>query len=151
VRNDTSPTNHNGGATLSLKQFHPDQPGWWICGQWQSATKLIAGHAQYCNGSRVPPENGGHGYLSPPGRSETTGLSPLFVFNNITPAATVDEGNNWITEHGPLACSTTRAVDGGRRVEPVIAGAYSIGAASIGQRGANSRCAVTGLLRDLEH
>jgi hypothetical protein len=66
---------------------------------------------QYCNGSRVAPENGGHGYLSPPGRAETTGLSTLFVFNGIQPAATVDEGNNWINlTYGPLtptaSCTT---------------------------------------------
>jgi len=60
-------------------------------------------------------------------------LSPLFVFNNITPAATVDEGNNWINlSYGPLAFVQQRgAVDGGPpgRTQ-MIAGAYSIGAAS---------------------
>ena len=59
--------------------------------------------AQYCNGSRVPPENGGQGYNAPAGRSETTGLSPVFTLNNIRPAATVDEGQNWINlSYGPL-------------------------------------------------
>jgi len=79
----------------------------------------------------VPPENGGHGYLSPPGRSETTGLSPLFVFNNITPAATVDEGTTGSPELRPSGVVQQRgAVDGGRRVERSDRGAYSIGAAS---------------------
>jgi hypothetical protein len=60
--------------------------------------------AQYCNGSRVPPENGGHGYNAPPGRSETVGLSDVFTLNNIMPAATVDEGQNWINlSYGPLS------------------------------------------------
>jgi hypothetical protein len=65
-----------------------------------SASPVIAA---YCNGSRVPPENGGHGYNAPAGRSETTGLSPVFTLNNITPAATIDEGQNWINlSYGPL-------------------------------------------------
>jgi hypothetical protein len=59
---------------------------------------------QYCNGSRLPPENGGKGYTAPAGHSETTGLYPVFALNNITPAATVDEGNNWINlGYGPLS------------------------------------------------
>jgi hypothetical protein len=60
--------------------------------------------SQYCNGARVPPENGGKGYNAPPGRSETTGTYPVFALNQITPAATVDEGNNWINlGYGPLS------------------------------------------------
>jgi hypothetical protein len=61
---------------------------------------------QYCNGSRLPPEGGGlfSGFNVPPGRSETTGLYPVFALNQITPAATVDEGNNWINlGYGPLS------------------------------------------------
>src|SRR2546425_912847 len=70
--------------------------------------------AQYCNGARVPPENCSsqldqatcRGFNAPPGRSETTGLSPVFQFNNITPTATVDEGNNWLNlTYGPLTLS----------------------------------------------
>jgi len=100
-------------------------------------------NAQYCNGSRVPPENGGHGYLSPPGRSETTGLSTLFVFNNITPAATVDRREHWINlSYGPLALFNNA---GSRWWPPgrtqVIAGAYSIGRRfQCGQRGHQQRC-----------
>jgi hypothetical protein len=89
----------------------------------------------------VPPENGGHGYLSPPGRSETTGLSNVFVFNNITPAATVDEGNNWINlSYGPLALFNNAAQSMlATGPNAVIAGAYSIGAASDAvNNGANS-------------
>lgn len=57
--------------------------------------------SQYCNGSRVPPENGGLGYQVPPGISDATVPNPIF---NLTPAATVDEGNNWINiSWGPLA------------------------------------------------
>jgi hypothetical protein len=57
--------------------------------------------SQYCNGSRVPPELGTMGYQVPPGISDATVPNPVF---NLTPAATVDEGNNWINmSWGPLA------------------------------------------------
>ena len=49
--------------------------------------------SQYCNGSRTPPEAGGMGYKVPPGISDATVPNPIF---NLTPAATVDEGNNWV-------------------------------------------------------
>ncbi len=85
----------------------------------------------------MPPENGGHGYQSPPGRSETTGLSTLFVFNNITPAATVDEGNNWINlTYGPLTLFNNAAQSMVATSGPgaVTGGAYSIGSASAARR-----------------
>jgi Abnormal spindle-like microcephaly-assoc'd, ASPM-SPD-2-Hydin/Bacterial cadherin-like domain/Multicopper oxidase len=88
--------------------------------------------AQYCNGSRVPPENGGKGYLSPAGRSETTGLSPVFQLNSIAPSATVDEGNNWINlTYGPLTLfsATGQALMANNVVGP-LQGAYSITRAS---------------------
>ena len=57
--------------------------------------------SQYCNGSRVPPELVSLGYQVPPGISDATVPNPIF---NLTPAATVDEGNNWINmSWGPLA------------------------------------------------
>ncbi len=132
VRNDTSPTNHNGGATLSLSNSILTSLAGGYTGNGNRAPSSSPVNAQYCNGSRVPPENGGHGYLSPPGRSETTGLSQLFVFNNITPAATVDEGNNWINlSYGPLALFNNAAQSMlAAGPNGVIAGAYSIGAAS---------------------
>ena len=41
-----------------------------------------------------------------PGRSETTGLYPVFALNQAQVAATVDEGNNWINlVFGPLSLS----------------------------------------------
>jgi hypothetical protein len=64
--------------------------------------------SQYCNGARVPPENGGLGYQVPPGIADATVPNPIF---NLTPAATVDEGNNWINiSWGPL--SLTNSVSG---------------------------------------
>ena len=64
--------------------------------------------SQYCNGSRIPPEFGSMGYQVPPGISDATVPNPIF---NLTPAATVDEGNNWINiSWGPL--SLTNPVTG---------------------------------------
>ncbi len=57
--------------------------------------------SQYCNGSRIPPELGSAGYQVPAGISDATVPNPIF---NLTPAATVDEGNNWINlSWGPLS------------------------------------------------
>jgi hypothetical protein len=67
--------------------------------------------SQYCVGSRQPPEacasaaggnnNGGCGWAVPPGIADATVPNPLF---NLTPVATVDEGNNWINlRWGPLS------------------------------------------------
>lgn len=110
---------------------------------------------QYCNGARTPPEqcsaNQGanapeqcHGYFAPAGQSETAGVKGVFVFNNISATATVDEGQNWINmAYGPLTLGrppsngTTTA-----SAEPLVAGpalaktagAYTIpaGSAAIG-------------------
>jgi hypothetical protein len=78
---------------------------------------------QYCNGSRVPPEivasictnnanargcsSGGStgGIGVPPGIPDLDPFYPLFTLN---PAATVDEGNNWINMFfGPLSLSNS--------------------------------------------
>jgi hypothetical protein len=57
--------------------------------------------SQYCDGSRIPPEFGGTGYQVPPGIADATVPNPIF---SLTPAATVDEGNNWVNiSWGPLA------------------------------------------------
>jgi hypothetical protein len=57
--------------------------------------------SQYCNGSRTPPEFASMGWQTPPGISDATVPNPVF---NLTPSATVDEGNNWINiSWGPLA------------------------------------------------
>jgi hypothetical protein len=101
VRGDSGPGNHtstywlaptysaltnaaeNGHGTHNLVATNPDFT------------------SEYCNGSRVPPENGGTPFNVPPGISDATVPNPIF---NLTPAATVDEGNNWINmTWGPLA------------------------------------------------
>jgi hypothetical protein len=99
VRGDTGPANHSSGFTLnpltSILSDASDYPGRGDLG----GNPLLA--SQYCNGSRVPPENGGMGYQVPPGIADATTPNPLF---NLTPAATVDEGNNWINlAYGPLS------------------------------------------------
>jgi hypothetical protein len=132
VRDDVVPNDGAGGATLSLNNSILTPIGVTYGGsnnRYPSSSPVLA---QYCNGSRVPPENGGHGYQSPPGASETTSLATLFVFNNITPAATVDEGNNWINlTYGPLALFNTagQSMLATSPSGPTL-GAYSIGAAS---------------------
>jgi hypothetical protein len=83
---------------------------------------------QYCNGSRVPPEivasicasnanargcsSGGSagGFGVPPGIPDIDPFYPLFTLN---PAATVDEGNNWINMfYGPLSLSNPTSYTG---------------------------------------
>jgi Bacterial Ig domain len=56
--------------------------------------------SQYCDGARTPPEFAASGWAVPPGISDATVPNPIF---NLTPVATVDEGNNWINMRwGPL-------------------------------------------------
>ncbi|GAC1328775.1 MAG: hypothetical protein NVSMB15_00520 [Steroidobacteraceae bacterium] len=66
--------------------------------------------SQYCDGSRQPPEFAQSGWAVPPGISDATVPNPVF---NLTPVATVDEGNNWVNlRWGPLS-TTNAAVAGG--------------------------------------
>ena len=101
-------------------------------------------NAPICNGARTPPEACGllanglgqscHGFNSPPGASESTSTSSLFVFDNIQPTATVDEGHNWLNlTYGPLTLARP-GVTGATAGELLLAnaatgtagGAYSI-------------------------
>jgi hypothetical protein len=99
VRGDTGPANHGSGVTLapsySVLTDAADYPG----------RNNIASNpnfaSQYCNGSRQPPEEGASGFAVPPGIADATVPNPIF---NLTPVATVDEGNNWINlRWGPLS------------------------------------------------
>jgi hypothetical protein len=98
VRNDRGPTNHGSGYTLT--------PEWNVLtsGGYGGNNFSLSGNPfvhQYCNGSRVPPENGGLGYQVPPGVADAVVPNPVF---SLTPNATVDEGNNWINiSWGPLS------------------------------------------------
>ncbi len=75
----------------------------------------------YCNGSRTPPEaasdlNIPADWAVPPGTNETNAF-PNLVFS-LTPAAVVDEGNNWVNlRWGPLSLypfSTTAPYTGAK-------------------------------------
>jgi hypothetical protein len=108
VRGDTGPTNH--ASTFTLNPTYSVLTD--VTSYGTAAAHNTAGNptflTQYCNGSRVPPELGTMGYLVPPGISDATVPNPVF---SLTPAATVDEGNNWINlSWGPLALSNP--VDG---------------------------------------
>jgi hypothetical protein len=101
VRGDTGPSNHSAytlNPTYSILTNATGYTGAGVQGGPLANPNLAS---QYCNGSRVPPENGGMGYAVPPGIADATIPNPLF---SLTPAATVDEGNNWINmTYGPLS------------------------------------------------
>ena len=109
VRGDTGPTNHSSGLTLTPTYSVLTPPATGYTGATLNNT--VANPtvlSQYCNGSRTPPEFKSLGYQVPPGIADATVPNPVF---NLTPAATVDEGNNWINlSWGPLA--ETNAVSG---------------------------------------
>ena len=105
VRGDTGPTTHSSGFTLAptYSVITPiagtlyDYAGSSLHNSLGNPTVV----SQYCNGSRTPPEFLSLGYQVPPGISDATVPNPKF---NLTPAATVDEGNNWVNiAWGPLA------------------------------------------------
>ena len=105
VRGDTGPNAHQ--ATGHPASYYTLSPSYSIL---TDVTSYAGAHntasnpnvvSLYCNGSRSPPEGGSAGYAVPPGIADATTPNPLF---NLTPAATVDEGNNWINmTYGPLA------------------------------------------------
>jgi hypothetical protein len=118
VRGDTGPADHSGstftrGTTTIVT---PLAPAYSVLTSVGSTTDYGAANlhntasnptflSQYCDGSRIPPENGGMGYLVPPGIADATVPNPVF---SLTPAATVDEGNNWININwGPLSLVNT--------------------------------------------
>jgi hypothetical protein len=127
--NDTAPNNHSSGVTLHPTYSVLDDPG-----DYSGANNLAGSSStvtsQYCDGSRVPPEivslicsaNGttggttanapgciqpgtvGVGHTVPGGVPDSL-VPPLPLFT-LTPAATVDEGSNWINMfYGPLSLS----------------------------------------------
>jgi hypothetical protein len=103
VRGDTGPTNHDSTFTLAPSYSILTSTTGYNAAAAHNAQDNPNLASQYCNGSRVPPENGGMGYAVPPGISDATVPNPIF---NLTPAATVDEGNNWINmTYGPLSLS----------------------------------------------
>jgi hypothetical protein len=103
VRGDTAPGNHGSGFTLAPTYSVLTNGSEFSGGN--NRTTNPAFFAQYCNGSRTIPEAkvGGSGWQVPPGIADATVPNPIF---NLTPTATVDEGNNWINiQWGPLTMS----------------------------------------------
>jgi len=115
VRGDTGPSNHGSGFSLNPTYSLLDDPGDYSTGNNLGANPDIA--SQYCNGSRVPPTctvadgcGGPSGYGVPPGIVDASSPNPVF---SLTPAATVDEGNNWINvSWGPLSTSDDSVTGG---------------------------------------
>jgi hypothetical protein len=102
VRGDTAPGNHASLITLapSFSVLTNSSENGLGTNDQNSNPNVVT---QYCNGSRVPPENGGLGYQVPPGNADATVPNPIF---NLMPTATVDEGNNWVNiQWGPLTMS----------------------------------------------
>ncbi len=107
VRGDSSPTVHSSTVTLNpTYSVMTSIAGYSTTNTLANPTLLL----QYCNGSRIPPELGTAGYQVPPGISDATVPNPIF---SLTPAATVDEGNNWINmSWGPLSLSNPVTSEG---------------------------------------
>jgi hypothetical protein len=104
VRGDTSPTPNSGGGVALNPTYSIISSGGY--GAANNTSTFPGFSAQYCDGSRVPPEaagtpgSAGIGWNVPVGISDATVPNPIF---NLTPVATVDEGNNWINlRWGPL-------------------------------------------------
>jgi hypothetical protein len=104
VRGDTAPGNHTSTFTLA-----PTYSVLTNLAEGTGGSNNVSGSpaffAQYCNGSRTIPEasRGGSGWQVPPGIADATVPNPIF---NLTPTATVDEGNNWVNiQWGPLTMS----------------------------------------------
>jgi hypothetical protein len=116
VRGDTGPTNHTGGLLNPTYSVITSTTGYSTTNHATSTPGFVH---QYCNGSRVPPTctvadgcGGPSGYGVPPGIVDASSPNPIF---SLTPAATVDEGNNWINvSWGPLDLSdpTVLGTDG---------------------------------------
>lgn len=111
ARGDTGPHDHSSAVTLNpTYSIMTDTTGY--AASNSSMNPSVA--SQYCNGSRVPPELGGtsnpFGFQVPPGISDATVPNPVF---NLMPAATVDEGNNWINlSYGPLSLGNPMLASG---------------------------------------
>jgi hypothetical protein len=98
VRGDTAPSNHSSGLKLTPSHSVITDAGDYTGNGNMGTDPTVI--SQYCNGSRTPPEFNSAGYQVPPGISDATVPNPIF---NLQPAATVDEGNNWINmSWGPL-------------------------------------------------
>ena len=93
VRGDTAPNHHEGGLLAPMYSVLTDASDYTATGSNNlGADPTLV--SQYCNGSRIPPEFATSPFLVIPGTNEVNAL-PTPVFS-LAPAATVDEGNNWV-------------------------------------------------------
>ena len=148
VYNDTSPTNHGSGLTLNPQYSMLTSTTGYAGTNVAPASAGVVG--QYCNGSRVPPEIASQLCAGPNGQANaqgciqpgTVGLGitvpsgvpdstppPLAQFT-LTPAATVDEGSNWINMfYGPLSLVNPTILSGAAGYSAPI-GNYALTAGS---------------------
>jgi hypothetical protein len=97
VRGDTGPNDHTGGVTLNPTYSVITSTSGYPSHNIATAPGFTQ---QYCDGARQPPESGASGWNVPVGIADATVPNPIY---NLTPVATVDEGNNWINlRWGPL-------------------------------------------------
>ncbi len=116
VRGDLAPGNHSAGTLSPIYSVLTNNAGLSEIGG--GSNDLLAPSAvvnsMYCDGARVPVEAVTSlalkypGWQVPPGTNESNGLpAPPFT---LSPAATVDEGNNWVNlRWGPLSTNVLNA------------------------------------------
>jgi hypothetical protein len=105
VRGDRTPGTHESGVTLAptYSVLTSTTTGGYNAAALHNSASNPNFLSQYCDGARTPPEFGASGWAVPPGIADATVPNPIF---NLTPVATVDEGNNWINlRWGPLTLS----------------------------------------------
>ena len=108
VRGDTGPTNHSSLFTLNPTASVLSSGGYSGGGTTSTGNPNFVSF--YCDGSRSPPEFLASGWQVPAGISDATVPNPIF---NLTPVATVDEGNNWVNMRwGPLSMTNPTALAG---------------------------------------
>jgi hypothetical protein len=103
ARGDLTPGTHESGITLTptYSVLTSTATGGYNSATLHNTSNSPNFSSQYCDGARTPPEFGQSGWAVPPGIADATVPNPIF---NLTPVATVDEGNNWINlRWGPLS------------------------------------------------
>jgi hypothetical protein len=108
VRGDTAPGNHGSTYELTVSDSVITAGASVLGGGNSNGNPNFVNF--YCDGARTPPEFGASGWAVPPGISDASVPNPIF---NLTPVATVDEGNNWVNlRWGPLSMSNPTVVGG---------------------------------------
>jgi hypothetical protein len=111
VRGDTGPATHSSNFTLKPVNSILSSGNYSGNGNiFPAVANQNQTVSEYCNGARVPPgaKVGPTGYGVDPGIADATVPNPVF---SLTPAATVDEGNNWVNlAYGPLSLANDQGV-----------------------------------------